>query len=143
MRLKTLIGITILLLGIGTATAQPQEKKKKDTYKASVYLFGFSASFNDSIVYFTDIQKVDNVLLEKKTNFLLSRDQYSYQLRDFLANQKGQPNRTCITMFATSRKNAEKEYLNLQQLYTAKAKGKYDVRMLATDFVYVRVEEDE
>ena len=107
------------------------------------FLFGFSASFNDSIVYFTDIQKVDNVLLEKKTNFLLSRDQYSYQLRDFLANQKGQPNRTCITMFATSRKNAEKEYLNLQKLYTAKAKGKYDVRMLATDFVYVRVEEDE
>ena len=69
MRLKTLIGITILLLGIGTATAQPQEKKKKDTYKASVYLFGFSASFNDSIVYFTDIQKVDNVLLEKNILF--------------------------------------------------------------------------
>lgn len=142
MKLKTIIGITILLLGIGTATAQTQQKKK-ETYKTSVYMFGFSASFNDSIVYFTDIQKVDNVLLEKKTHFLVSRDQYSYQLRDFLANQKGQPNRTCVTMFATNRKSAEKEYLELQKLYTVKAKGKYDVRMLATDFGYKHVEEDE
>lgn len=142
MKLKTIFGITILLLGFSTASAQ-MPQNKRDTYKASVYLFGFSASFNDSIIYFTDIQKVDNVLLEKKTNFLVSRDQYSYQLRDFLANQKGEPNRTCVTMFATSRKNAEKEYLNLQKLYTEKAKGKYDVRMLATDFGFVHVEEDE
>ena len=141
MKLRKPIGIAILLLCIGTVTTQAQNKR--EGVKQTVYLFGFSACFNDSIVYFTDIQKMDNVLLEKKTGFMLSRDQYSYQLRDFLANQKGMPNRTCVTMFAKSRKQAEKQYQNLMNIYTVKAKGKYEVRMLAMEFAYQYVDEDE
>lgn len=141
MKIKKLIGITILLLCMGTVNTQAQNMR--NGVKQTVYLFGFSACFNDSIIFFTDIQKMDNVLLEKKTDFMLSRDQYSYQLRDFLANQKGMPNRTCVTMYAKSRKQVEKEYQNLLKIYTLKAKGKYDVRMLAMEFAYQYVDEDE
>ena len=33
------------------------------------YMFGFVASFNDSIVFFTDIQEVDSVWVQEKRNF--------------------------------------------------------------------------
>ena len=35
-----------------------------------LYAFGFSASFNDSIVYFTDIQEIDSAWINDKTDFL-------------------------------------------------------------------------
>ena len=42
--------------------------------KSDIYAFGFSASFNDSIVYFTDIQLIPNATLERKSHFLENRD---------------------------------------------------------------------
>ena len=44
----------------------------KDKEKA-VYAFGVAASFNDSIVYYTDIQVLDSVELDKN-GFLPKRD---------------------------------------------------------------------
>ena len=49
----------------------------------SVYIVGVSASFTDSLVYFTEIQLLDSVRLDKN-KMLPERSQYSYQL-----NQKG------------------------------------------------------
>jgi len=46
-------------------------------------------------------------------------------------------------MIAKSRKQAEKQYQNLMNIYTVKAKGKYEVRMLAMEFAYQYVDEDE
>ena len=82
----------------------------------TVYTFGFSASFNDSTVYFTDIQPL-NTQVDGKTHFLKDRDQYAYQLRDYFANQ-GQAHRTCFIAFATTRKAIEKKYLKLRNRYT-------------------------
>lgn len=45
------------------------------------YVFGFSASFADSTVYFTDIQKLDSTWIDTKSKFLLGREQYSSQLK--------------------------------------------------------------
>lgn len=39
-------------------------KDKNTTGPTKVYMFGFSASFNDSLVYITDIQAVDSVMIE-------------------------------------------------------------------------------
>ena len=46
-------------------------------------MFGFSASFNDSIVYFTTIQEVDSVWFTQKKNMLAGRSNYSNQLREY------------------------------------------------------------
>ena len=54
----------------------------KDKEKA-VYAFGVAASFNDSIVYYTDIQVLDSVELDKN-GFLPKRDLYTYQLKNYL-----------------------------------------------------------
>ena len=70
----------------------------------TVYMYGFAASFNDSTVYFTEIQQLDSAYVDSKTKFLYSRENYSYQLRDYLGAQ-GFKNATCITSFAMTRKD--------------------------------------
>ena len=52
-----------------------------------VYAYGFSASFKDSVVYFTEIQEIDSAWVGVKTKFLEGRENYSYQLKEYFANQ--------------------------------------------------------
>lgn len=110
------------------------------------YLFGFSASFADSTVYFTDIQKLDSTWIDTKTQFLLGREQYTAQLKRHF-NSKKMPNRTCIVMFGKDLKTAEKKMKKLKDTYTVKAKGGYDIHyMTKADFefspVYMGIEEE-
>jgi hypothetical protein len=94
------------------------------------YMFGFIANFSDSVVYFTDIQTVDSVWYETKSKFLLGRSSYSNQLRQYFANTLNLPHRTCIVIFALTRKEIEKKYLKLKKQYTGKYANRYDVRTL-------------
>ncbi len=55
---------------------------KKDHSKP-VYAFGISASFTDTVVYFTDIQILDSAKVSKE-GFLAHRELYSYQLKNYL-----------------------------------------------------------
>lgn len=54
----------------------------------SVYIVGVSASFTDSLVYFTEIQLLDSVRLDKN-KMLPERSQYSYQLKIIWKTRKG------------------------------------------------------
>lgn len=94
------------------------------------YMFGFIANFSDSVVYFTDIQTVDSVWYDHKHKFLLGRSTYSNQLRQYFANTLNLPHRTCIVIFALTRKEIEKKYLKLKKQYTGKYANRYDVRTL-------------
>ena len=127
--LKKYFFAAIFLLTLAT-TAQAKLVQTK------VYIFGMAASFNDSTSYITDVQEVD-AWINDKGNFLYSRENYSYQLRDFLQSQ-GFVNPTCITCFALSRKKAEKKYATL--LKKNAAKGDANLRYLnAKDFKYAAV----
>ncbi len=99
----------------------------KNKLMPKVYAFGFSASFNDSTVYFTDIQEVDSVWINAKNDFLLNRSEYSYQLRNYF-DGNGQPHRTCIIVYALKRKDIDKKYRKMKEKYTKK--GNFDVRYL-------------
>lgn len=115
----------------------------KGSKKQTVYMFGFSASFNDSIVYFTPIQEVQGYIYDNRTHFLVNRDQYSYQFRDYFEN-RGQLHRTCVTVYSTDKKKAEKKYLKMKEKYTTKSKNKFDVVYLTdTDFKFETVTPDE
>ena len=85
----------------------------------SIFMFGFCTSFNDSTVYLTDIQQVDSAWIDTKTDFLYSRDNYSFQLRDYM-KEAGVEQPTCVVIFAEKRKNAEKKFLKLRKRYTRK-----------------------
>lgn len=133
-----------ILFALLLAGALPQEMEAKRIKVPKMFMFGFSASFQDSIIYMTDVQEVEGAWYETKSKFLLGRQHYSYQLKDFLANTRQQPNRVCVVMFALTRKEAEKQFIKLRKEYTVKAKGKYDVRYLTTtDFKFQPVDMSE
>lgn len=108
---------------------------------AKAYLFGFASSFNDSTVYFTEIQQLDSVYIESKTRFLYSRDNYSNQLREHL-QQEGVNTPTCVTCFALSKKDIEKKYARLRKKYAAN--GKFIVKEVKQPgFHYEAIKPDE
>ena len=103
----------------------------------TVYMYGFASSFNDSTVYFTEIIRVDSAYIDSKTKFLYGRNNYSYQLRDYLA-KNGFDNATCITSFALNRKKAEKKYLSMRKRYLEG--GHYTIKYLKNeDFVFLPI----
>ena len=111
----------------------------KNAVEKKAYMFGFSASFNDSIVYFTNIQEVDSVWFIQKKDMLAGRSSYSSQLRDYF-NKLNQPKRTCIVVGSKSLKKVEKKYEKMKKLYTQNKKATYDVRFIpAEDFKFVTV----
>lgn len=100
-----------------------------------VYMFGFAASFNDSTVCFTDIQEIDSAYIDSKTKFLFSRENYSYQLRDYLQGQNFNTP-TCVTVFATTRKEIEKKYEQMKKKYSG-GKNLYAIKEIKSpDFTF-------
>lgn len=91
-------------------------KQPKDKKKYGVYLAGVSASFTDSLVYFTDVQYVDSASLGEK-GLLEGRAQYSIQLKEYLEEKENGKNRTCFIYFNKNRKNLGKEMRKLRQRY--------------------------
>ena len=114
----------ILLTMLASLLAIPSEAKPVKC--EHLYMFGFSASFKDSIIYVTDIQDVQGAWVDSKSKFLKNRDQYSSQLREHLGEQHKQPERICLVLFATEKKKAEKLYVKLMKKY----KTGYDVKYL-------------
>lgn len=102
----------------------------KNFVSPKAYLFGFSASFNDSIVYFTDIQEVDSVWFMKKKEMLVDRANYSSQLRNYCTDKLNQPRRTCVVMGNVKRKKLEKKYEKMKKMYLQNKKTTYDVRFI-------------
>ncbi|MBM6992747.1 MAG: hypothetical protein I3J02_05705 [Prevotella sp.] len=128
---KYILGAVMMLATLSISAANRQQ---------TVYMYGFAASFNDSTVYFTDIQQIDSAYVDSKTKFLYSRSNYSYQLRDYLT-ALGFKNPTCITSFALNRKDAEKKYLALRKKYISG--GHYNIKYLKeTDFRYAPIKDD-
>ncbi len=110
-----------------------------------IYAFGVSASFSDSLVYFTDIQIIDSAWIDEKTHFLAKRSEYSNQLRTYFYT-RGEGSRTCIFSYATSEKKILKKYNRIRKKFTYKKKkqrSEYDIRNLdSSDFRFELVRID-
>lgn len=126
---STLLAMLMLL------AANTFDVQAKRVVVPEMYMFGMAASFNDTIVYFTEIQRVDSAWIDKKTGFLQSRDLYSLQLRTYLSQAKQLPDRTCVVFYNQKRERLEKTLLKMRHLYS---KGKdgvahFDMRELSPD----------
>ena len=127
LRLILLMAVTMLTIG---ASAKIEKSDQ-------MYMYGFSASFKDSVIYVTDIQNVRGAYIDTKTKFLVERDEYSRQLKDYLADKQQQPGRVCMVFFYTKKSKAEKQFLKLMKKYQ---KG-YEVRHLnATEFKFEAID---
>lgn len=112
-------------------------KKPKDKKKYGVYLAGVSASFTDSLVYFTDVQYVDSAQLGDK-GLLEGRAQYSIQLKEYLEEKENGKNRTCFIYFSRNKKSLNKELHKLRQRYQ---KGNsLVIRDVNSDFKFEKAE---
>ena len=91
-------------------------KSPKDKNKYGVYIAGVSASFSDSLVYFTDIQYVDSACVNDN-GLLIGRAQYSIQLKEYLEKNENGKNRTCFVYYNKKKKNLQKEINKLKEKY--------------------------
>lgn len=121
-----------VLLALVTSSAFAQKKKSN-----GVYIAGVSASFKDSLVYFTDIQMVDSVKLDKN-KLLPERQQYSYQLKTYLENKYSSANRTCFIYFETNKEKLEKSMKKMKDKY--QKGGKSIVRQVDSEFKFTKAE---
>lgn len=83
-----------------------------------VYAFGVADSFNDSIVYYTEIQVLDSASLQQ--GFLPQREAYSYQLKYFVEGVMHRPDRLCMIYFSTNKKSLQKQQQKLLARYLKK-----------------------
>lgn len=110
MRTLKILCSLLLVLMVCSAFSLKGSKGK------SVYIVGVSASFTDSLVYFTEIQLLDSVKLDKN-KMLPERAQYSYQLKNYLENQEGLTNRTCFVYFSSNKNKLQKTISKMKAKY--------------------------
>ena len=104
------------------------------TKQTKIYIFGVATSFKDSTLYITEIQEISNAYIDSKTRFLVERDNYSYQLRDYL-KAIGEQTPTVSTIFATEKKDIEKKYLVIKKKYLDP--GLYQIKQIDnTSFIF-------
>lgn len=130
--IKYILLLVVALTALG-ASAKPLKTNQ-------VYMFGFSASFKDSVIYVTDIQNVPGTWVESKNKFLLVRDEYSRQMKDYLEEKLQQEKRVCVVFYYLKKKKAEKEFLKLMKKY----KKGYEVRHVnEKDFKFEAIDVSE
>lgn len=117
--MKSLKLLFSLLLVFFVASAFTMQDNKKN----GVYIAGVSASFSDSLVYFTEAIFVDSVVLEHKTGFLPERYQYSTQLTDYMSAKYGLHHRTSFVLFNNDKAKLEKELKKLKEKYQKSGKS--------------------
>ncbi len=130
-----------------TTGLQAKEKKEKNDDKASkalivvpqMYAYSVAQTPMDSVVYITDVLILKDAQMTKKTKFLVGRQDYSAQFKNFLA-EIDQPNRTCATMYNLDHKKAFKEYDKLKK---SLMKRGFTVKVIdQTEFRYIVTRND-
>mgnify|MGYP006387285657 FL=1 len=124
--------VASLFIVLAVCTASTMENKK------GMYMVGVSASFTDSLIYFTDIQFLDSVELDKD-KLLPMRGQYSDQLDSYLEQVKGMENRTCFIYFDEKKDKVEKTIKKMKEKY--QKDGKSILRDLGADFKFSKAVE--
>lgn len=131
MRLKYLI--LLLLLAPMTLWAA------KLPHRQRVYMFGFAASFTDSIAYQTDIQCIDGAWVEGKSDFLVDRSLYSLQLQYYVEGQLKNTNSICSVFYHKKLRKLQKIWTKVRKRYQ-KAEGLQLKTLPKQDFFFIAEE---
>lgn len=124
--------IAPLFLVLMVCSAFGPKDKNKDM---GVYMAGVSASFTDSIIYVTDIQYMDSVVIGKD-KLLPMRKQYSEQLENYLEYNLGMNNRTCFIYFNAKKSKVEKTIKKMKDKYNKS--GKVILKETGADFKFTK-----
>ena len=128
--MKSFKFLVSLFLVFMVCTASTLEDNKK-----GMYIVGVSASFTDSLIYFTDVQFVDSVTLNSE-KLLSNRSQYSEQLEDYLKMREGGKNRTCFIYYNKKKAALEKMVKKMKEKY--QKDGKSILKETGSDFKFTK-----
>lgn len=107
--LKTILLLAILCCSFGLR-AEKQPKMQ------TVYVFGISASFTDSVAFLTDVMRVDSAYI-LPNGFLFDRTLYSLQLENYVLGTCHVENSTNAIFFSTRKKDIDKKYDKVNRMY--------------------------
>lgn len=127
LRLKHLIPL-LLLAPIAVSAAKLPHIQK-------VYMFGFAASFTDSIAYQTAVQPIDSAWVEGKSDFLVDRSLYSLQLQYYVEGQLRNTNSICTVFYHKNPRKLQKLWTKVKKRYE-KAEGLTLKQLSAQDFAF-------
>ena len=103
-----------ILLFFACLSCQNAEAKIK---QKPVYIFGFAASFTDSVSYITDVQYLDSSFVDSKTKFLIGRNMYSVQLQQYLQKNEGCKQPVTAIYFGDKKEKLQKKQLSVRHRY--------------------------
>lgn len=103
-----------ILLFFACLSCQNAEAKIK---QKPVYIFGFAASFTDSVSYITDVQYLDSSFVDSKTKFLIGRNMYSVQLQQYLQKNEGCKQPVTAIYFGDKKEKLQKKQLSIRHRY--------------------------
>jgi hypothetical protein len=138
-RILYIITAVALCMSLGVQAKGKKEKTDNKGAKALVvvpqmYAYSVASSPMDSVVYMTDVLILKGAQMTKKTKFLVGRQDYSSQFKNFLA-EIDLPNRTCATMYNVNHRKAFKEYEKLKKSLTKRG---FTIKVIdQTEFRYI------
>ena len=104
------LGLAVLLFSSFMA---PDGGKKKDNSQR-VYVFGVSRNFNDSILYITDIQSLDSVVI-RDDEAIEGYEDYALQLRAHMEMKLGDKDQTTAFYYSPKMAKLEKRRNKMQK----------------------------
>ncbi len=116
----------------------PNVNAKDMPTRKRVYMFGFAASFTDSLAFMTDVIAVDSAYVHKN-GFLADRTLYAAQLDMYLQTQMGLNDMTCVVFFNEKRGDLEKKFLKVKKRYQKDQTVRLD--MLGADLFVFEAED--
>lgn len=111
MRNKILVAL--LCLSFTWTVQAAREPKMKP-----VYIFGFAASFTDSIACQTVVQRVDSAWLDRH-GFLVDRALYSLQLQMYMEQEEHLSGAITTVFFSSSERKMQRLWAKMQRKYEA------------------------
>lgn len=135
--MKKIFSILFILCLVMPSLSFAKGDKKKESKKkiqTEVYVWGVSLSFSDSIVYFTEIQRVEGAVIEDK--LLPNRHLYAYELKDYMSYEEGKPGRTSFIYFSDKRSKLEKKEQKVKKKLIEG--GEKSVRYLGDKFNFTK-----
>lgn len=112
--MRYLKAILLALLVCSCLGVQASKKGKVEQQK--IYIFGFSASFVDSVAYLTDVMELDSATI-LSNGFLAERQLYSIQLESYIQEQFKLMNSTNAVFFSKKRKDLETKHEKMNRRY--------------------------
>ena len=128
---------TLFLVFCSACLISVWAEKKPEMHR--IYIFGFAASFTDSIAAQTAIQSLDDAWLDASNDFLIDRSLYSLQLQNHMQSEEGCKNPVCTVFFSTSLRKLQRTWKKIRKRYE-RAEG-LQMRQLPEDRFSFKAEE--